>query len=267
MASITFENIDENLDIPIYDNSNKNSGGYAIGDLLNMPAVYGRWYQNPHHSEETYESFLNVSKQYPESILAIYSSLRADTNEPIPNLSKIEQAVDIYTIYTKQKHQILEDDQVLFIHLRSGDKGVVEDYYIEKINQVALKYRFLVVLAGIHADQKYHTTEQSKQNLIESFKKINNSKIQLNLDTADNHLVIMRKCKNLMVHKGGFSTLGCIVFTGDQLYLTELHECYQSEQLPNYLKSKHINYNIIYLIPTEFLMNDIFLFYDSFLHH
>jgi len=246
MASITFENIDENLDIPIYDNSNKNDGGYAIGDLLNMPSVCGIWYQNPHNSEETYESFLNVSKQYPESILAIYSSLRTDTNEPIPNLSKIEQAVDIYTIYTKQKHQILyDDDQVLFIHLRSGDKGVVEDYYIEKINQVASKYRSLVVLTGIHADQRFHTTEQSKRNLIESLKKINSSKIQLNLDTADNHLVIMRKCKNLMVHKGGFSTLGCIVFTGDQLYLTELHECRQSEQLINHLKSKHINYSII----------------------
>ena len=31
----------------------------------------------------------------------------------------------------------------------------------------------------------------------------------------------MRKCKNLLLHKGGFSMLGGLLFTGNNLFITK----------------------------------------------
>ena len=55
-----------------------------------------------------------------------------------------------------------------------------------------------------------------------SLKKLNNKciKYSINYDTPDNHLYIMRTCRNLLVHKGGFSVIGALIFNGDNLYIT-----------------------------------------------
>jgi hypothetical protein len=42
-----------------------------------------------------------------------------------------------------------------------------------------------------------------------------NENIYLHMDSPDNHLAIMRKASNLLLHKGGFSMLGYIVATGN----------------------------------------------------
>jgi len=42
----------------------------------------------------------------------------------------------------------------------------------------------------------------------------------------------MHRCKNLLLHKGGFSVLGSILSTGDNLYATNLFQ-YNQELLDN----------------------------------
>jgi hypothetical protein len=61
-----------------------------------------------------------------------------------------------------------------------------------------------------------------------------NENIYLHMDSPDNHLAIMRKASNLLLHKGGFSMLGYIVATGN-VFITEFldpivkHDRFQRE--------------------------------------
>ena len=52
----------------------------------------------------------------------------------------------------------------------------------------------------------------------------NNPKIIFDTSEPDIHLCIMRRCKNLLVHRGGFSILGVILFNGYNLYITNEFE-------------------------------------------
>lgn len=233
--------LDENMKIPIYDFTHvENQGGYNLGDLLNMPSLLiSEWGRNPHND---YNTYLRAIQQFPDSIVAFYAKLRQDPQEPIPDPFKVEQAVEMYVsknpdLVNRIQQEGASDDQVLYIHLRSGDKGVVEDSFIQAINQVASQYRKLVVLTGIHSDERTQKLEKSKENLMTSLRKINNDQMDLNLDTADNHLATMHKCQNLMVHKGGFSVLGAWVFTGKQLYYTELFEPSPNSDFWKYIHS------------------------------
>lgn len=243
--------IADNLNIILYDQTTTiNPGGYNIGDLLNMPSFWAGWGRNPHTNDTNYQAYLDASKNFPKSIIYYYSTLRTNDDEPIPNMNKIENAVDLY-IENNDIRNVLNEISInninnyLYVHLRSGDKGIVEDDFINKINELSNKYNKIVILAGVHSDQRFNEIEKSKNNIIESLKKINNDKIDINLDKADNHLVIMRKCKNLLLHKGGFSILGSIIFTGNNLYFTNLLETKNTQEIINHLKQKNINYSLI----------------------
>jgi hypothetical protein len=240
--------IDDNLTITLYDNVNDNNmGGYNIGDLLNMPSFWAGWNNNPHNNDKYYKAYVTATEQFPNSIIYYYSLLRKDSDEPIPNLHKLEIAVDEY-INNNNLNDVLnkvDDNNILYVHLRSGDKGVVEDNYINNINKLAENYEKIIILTGIHSDERFNSIDNSKKYLIESLKKINNNKIEVNLDKPDNHIAIMRKCKNLLVHKGGFSIIGSIIFTGNNLYITDLFECKDNNIIIDHLKNKNINYHFI----------------------
>ena len=139
----------------------------------------------------------------------------------------------------------MNDNKTLCIHLRSGDKGIVEDLYIEKINTLSDKYNKIIILTGIHSDQRFEKIDKSKSNLIKSLQKIDNKKIEVCIDNPDNHLVMMRYCKNLLIHKGGFSILGSLIFNGNNLYYTSLFEPHNNVEIVDYVKSKNINYVMI----------------------
>ena len=239
--------VDDNFDIPIYDNNDINMNGYNIGDLLNMPSFWVGWNRNPHHNQDKYDAFLNVSKNYPNTIVYYYFKLRNDNTEPIPNMEKIEEAIKLYIINNDVSNIInkVNDDNTLCVHLRSGDKGIVDDDYINKINDLSNKYNKIIILCGIHSDQNFESNEISKKNLIKSLQKINNNKIEIHIDKADNHLVMMNKCKNLLIHRGGFSILGSIIFNGNNLYYTNIFEPHTNNEIINHIKNKNINYIMI----------------------
>lgn len=239
--------VDDNFNIPIYDNNDTNTNGYNIGDLLNMPSFWAYWNRNPHNNQSAYDAYLNVVKHYPNTIVYYYSQLRTDESEPIPNMSKIENAIELYIQNNDLSNiiNIVNHDETLCVHLRSGDKGIVEDHYIDKINNLADKYNKIIILSGIHSDQNFESIEQSKKNLIKSLQKINNNKIEVHIDKPDNHLVMMYKSRNLLIHKGGFSILGSIIFNGNNLYYTNLLESRDNNEIVNYINNKKINYIMI----------------------
>lgn len=205
---------------------------YSIGDILNMPYFHAGWNNTPHCDDFCYQSFKTAASQYQNNIVGIYASLRSD-DEPIPNVEKILQACDLYLeeninqdTNLKSKSEMWDDEDTLYIHLRSGDLGVVGVGFIETIVELSSKYNRLIVMCGIHHHGhntgRFASVADSKIMLLQSLSKIQ-SRCQVIIDTSepDTHLCVMRNCKNLLVHRGGFSKLGSLLFNGDNLYITE----------------------------------------------
>lgn len=145
-------------DIVVHDHKdNNNPNGYNIGDLLNMPSFWHKdWKRNPHGYEMKHNMFISAPKLFPNSIVFYYSTLRTNPEEPIPDMHKIEQATDIYIkknpACVEKIQGLLDDDDVLFVHLRSGDKGAVEDAFIDKINTISHSYKKTIIISGIHCE-------------------------------------------------------------------------------------------------------------------
>ncbi len=132
------------------------------------------------------------------------------------------------------------NDETLFIHVRSGDKGIVEEEFVKKIDELSKMYNNIVLLCRIHQNSErshvFPSVTESIDNMNISLNKIIKNKIII-IDTSepDIHLSIFRKSKNLLVHKGGFSILGALLFTGNNLYITNLFNPYQANN-NNFLK-------------------------------
>jgi hypothetical protein len=223
-----------NLEFNIFD---KDKNSYIIGDLLNMPHYFGNWNSNPHHNEFVYNLYKTTCLQYPNNILGIYDKLRIDQNEPIPNIDRINSSIDQYIENNLDKNSVLknlldmcEDTNTLFVHLRSGDKHVVDDNFVIKLKQISSNYSKIVILTGIHQNAErshnFPSVEESINNTKVSLKKIENELVNteliIDVSEPDIHLSVMRNAKNLLVHIGGFSMIGALAFKGNNLYLTNL---------------------------------------------
>jgi hypothetical protein len=81
------------------------NAGYNLGDLLNMPFLYGVWEQNPHGGKERLDRMNIIGKAYPGSILSNYISDRPE-DEPIPNMERrTKQRKGSYLVF----HCIISD--------------------------------------------------------------------------------------------------------------------------------------------------------------
>ncbi len=228
----------DNVDFTIFDESKES---YIIGDLLNMPKFFADWNSNPHNNDYMYDLFIKTSLQYKDNILGIYEDLRIDKNESIPNVSKIQLSVDTYisrnesNIIFKNLLSSCDNNRALFVHLRSGDKGIVEDTFINTIIDLSINYDKIIILCGIHqnSDRSHYfpnVTESIKNMKISlSNLYIKSNNIILDLNTPDIHLCIMRRCKNLLLHKGGFSLLGGLLFNGKNLFITNIFDPVKSK--------------------------------------
>lgn len=196
---------------------------YNIGDILNIQALTGLWPLNTHDNFEYYKKCTNY---YKNTIINNYDNLRIDKSEPIPNIDKIQKSVDKYILDNTELslNRILSkvnNNDTLCIHLRAGDKPV-EPEFIDIINNISKDYLNVIILTGIHSGRSdFSNINDYKQHIADNINKINNKNIEVNIDGPDNHLCIFRKCKNLLVHQGGFSILGTILFTGNNLYITK----------------------------------------------
>lgn len=235
-------------DIQIYGNpeikEDPINAGYNLGDLLNMPFLYGVWDQNPHGSEERLYRMNIIGQNYPNSILSNYISERPD-EETVPNIERIINATEKYieneNINLEEIFQTVRDANCLCVHVRCGDL-LVEDEYIEKIAEFSQKYETVILLSGINIDEHYLDDHLKKCNFMYFMNRIleRNENIYLYMDSPDNHLAIMRNSANLLVHKGGFSMLGYIVATGN-VFITERFDSVKHPNFQREVPVKHIS--------------------------
>ena len=122
----------------------------------------------------------------------------------------------------KEIYDIVMDDTTLCVHLRTGDYGLVSDFYINVIHQLSLKYKKVILFTGIHADQSWNKLDTSKNNCVTSINTIlsKNTNIFVYLDNPDIHLSLFSVAKNLLLHKNGFSILASFVSTGN-IFVTD----------------------------------------------
>jgi hypothetical protein len=188
-----------------------------------------------------YNLFKTTSQQYSNNILGLYNSSRTDENEAIPNVERIRNSVDKFIDINTDNVNLQNNidlclDDTLFVHLRSGDKGIVEDEFIDNIISIYKNNNFqkIVILCGIHQNHErshhFPSLEDSINNLNYSLQKLKTFIPNIIIDTnePDFHLCVMRKSKNLLVHKGGFSMLGALLFTGNNLFITHIFNPYQT---------------------------------------
>ena len=220
----------DELKFEIFDD---NKESYIIGDLLNMPYFFENWPNTPHSGEYMYSLFKKTATQYEANILGIYDKSRTDESEPIPNIKRLRDSVDTYiknNIDCNKKLQkiieICEEKDTLFVHLRSGDKGIVNPMFLDKIEELSKYYNKIIILCGIHqnADRSHYfpNVEESKNNMNSSLNMLlsKNLNVIIDLNEPDIHLSAMRRAKNLLVHMGGYSILGSLLFNGNNLYIT-----------------------------------------------
>lgn len=233
--------------VEIFD---KNKPIYNIGDLLNMPSFFANWNNNPHNNQNLYNAFNKMGSYYKGSILNIYKTTREneDLSESIPNIDRLRLSVDTFKINNNINNTNINKNS-LYIHLRSGDKGVVEPLFIRYIKYLSSKYQKIVILVGIHSEQRREKIVNSKKNLEISLNRIKNNGIEFSVDynTPDNHLCIMRNCNNLLVHKGGFSILGSLLFKGKNLYITSFYEPFKTKKNKDKILKYIDNYEILKL--------------------
>ena len=231
-------------DIKIHDVDNV---PYNIGDLLLMPKLYCHAGFSALSISSAYNDTI---QKYPKSILSIYDSLRKDKEEIIPNVDIIKKATDNYILLHPElinTLDIVNNDDVLCIHLRTGNVDV-EPEYIKKIKDISKNYKKIIICTGIHSNnsKNEYNEDTSKTNVLNTINNLDISNIEINLEPADTHLCIFRKCKNLLIHKGGFSCLASLLFNGNQLYITNEFNINEYINCENGIwKSNVFNYTII----------------------
>jgi hypothetical protein len=139
---------------------------YALGDLLLIPKICGNYTE--YHEHPYYRANINA---YNNSILAIYEELRTDKIEYIPNLNKIQQSVEIYIQRSRSNEKMndliefVKRDDVLCVHLRSGDYGDVEEEYKEIIKKLQKEYQYVIIMCGAHHHHKHDVIIKSVNSL------------------------------------------------------------------------------------------------------
>jgi len=210
-------------DIIIYDKKTKSdarNAGYNLGDLLNMPCFGEVWsYQN--HRGISRMNLLG--EVYNDSILSYYCDNRKKT-DLVPDVNLINKSVTNFIENNEDNYKnifdIVKDNSICCVHVRCGDKST-EIEYINKIVKLSTKFKTIILLSGIHLDEHFKKNSDKINNCFNTLNSIlnKNNNIYVYLNTPDVHLSIMKNASNLLLHKGGFSTLGSIVSTG-KLFVT-----------------------------------------------
>jgi hypothetical protein len=216
------------MQIPVYhDPSIGTQGqGYNLGDILNMPVFWHKW--------EPFQSLADLTKvasQLPKSIAGLYYNHRsggfgAVSNDPIiPHRPRLLCAVNASIAAHPEIHpmlQTLQNDSVLCVHVRSGDYGPMTDHFLRALVHLSKQFAKIVVLSGVHSNGNDQFIALNKTKLNHCLDKIRALVPHATFDFnhPDVHVCYMARARNLLVHTGGFSILGTLVFSGKRLYVT-----------------------------------------------
>lgn len=225
------------MHIPVYHDSSigTRGEGYNLGDILNMPVFWHKW--------EPFQSLADLTKvasQLPQSIAGRYYNHRSDgigrvADDPcMPHRPRLLRAVDEYIADNPEIHpmlQTLQHDTVLCVHLRSGDYGPIDGTFLNAIEQLSKQFAKMVVLSGVHCNGSESFIADNIARLTRSLERIRAlvPHAEFVFNHPDVHVCCMAKTRNLLVHMGGFSIIGSLVFSGQQLYLTHLFQPIHSQ--------------------------------------
>lgn len=239
---IIFENLISSHRLKKYINKSCDSKDhYSLGDKLNAPLFFDR-------------TWIGVDEMYSKKSLTkfcgsighLYHSFRP-YGEDIPNIKRLKQSVELYMNLNNNKKfynliKLVENPRTLCIHVRSGDKGIVSDEYLYSIRKAVNDFENVLVICGLHNDTRFKKMKRSVQNMKTSIRKLNEiKKVKICKGTADEHLTLMYKAKNLMIHKGGFSTLGGLISSG-HIFVTSEFEGIDNEKWLNKIDKHHLTH-------------------------
>lgn len=201
---------------------------YAIGDLLNMPYYWA--------DDWVCGDRIGWQLDFPMTIFWFHE-LHRPQPPYLPDPARIRQSVEDYHEFTRggeERQNLIDqvtDDNVLCVHMRSGDMGVASTAYIDRVKRVAQRFSKCYVFCGLH--NGWGTKESQLDNMTKSLDLLAAGVPNLSTlpASADDHLLLMSRCKNLIVHLGGFSILGSLLFTGNHLYVTKEFQPRTSERL------------------------------------
>ena len=141
----------ETFSIPVYDEGKPT---YNIGDILHMPYYAVPFEQYAKVENPVRISIEDINKHYPESILFFYINSRP-IDELIPNIERIRYSVDEYIKKNSNKFQhdidMVSNEKTLTVHLRSGDKGIIDESYFNILKELSKDYDNIFILTGIHS--------------------------------------------------------------------------------------------------------------------
>ena len=218
--------IDMNIPVHYDPNIGTRGQGYNLGDILNMPVFWAQW--------TSFHSIANLSvvaSQLPNSIAGLYYNCRSDglgavTDDPIvPYRPRLLCAVNQSIALQPELQpmlQTLQDDSVLCVHVRSGDYGPVTNDFLRVVEHLSKQFAKIVVLSGVHCNGNEQFIALNKAKLNQCLARIHAlvPHAIFDFNHSDAHVCYMARARNLLVHTGGFSILGSLVFSGKRLYVT-----------------------------------------------
>lgn len=218
---------------------------YNVGDLLCAPFYWNSWKSYDYHATRYADHIAKIKTCFPNSILAKYYNKRPE-NEFIPNYERIRTIIFSYTNVLhnfKEACHIVSLPSTLTVHIRSGDKGIISDYFCNTICNLGKHFINIVLLFGIHNETKYTPIDTSIQNLVASVNKLfdKNKNIICYLDEPDAHLYLMMNARHLLIHRGGFSLIASLVTFGN-LYVTNEAEFKNNDEWKKIVSTKKVQY-------------------------
>jgi hypothetical protein len=218
----------------------KNSSCYNVGDILNMPHLSGVWPEKIYLSKKIKTDDII----YDETIINLYEKNKPD-DEIVPNIPRIINSVNEFTEKYKQHYiniyNFVKNPKCMCVHVRSGDKDVLTDHFINVIYDFSQKFDYIILLSGVHSATYAKSHDEKVNNFFIDINKILNlnSNIYIYLDIPDVHLSIMMNASNLLLHCGGFSAVASIISTGN-LYITKKFNHAFSENWIKKVNKKYI---------------------------
>ena len=200
-----------------------NVGLYNLGDKLNMPRVNhahlstaAAW-NNP--VSWYLKTFRTALTDFPDTILHYYYHQHNDHGEIPPSIARLKYAVSEYLAVNNTEHLLNEVSQkdTRVIHLRTGDRGDMEDDASQHLARVAQGFDKHIVCLGMH-NSRYHNNDKAFTvfyNTCENVLRQLGDNCRIFLGGADQHCSIMCKALNLYVHKGGFSCMVSLLCEGN----------------------------------------------------
>jgi len=201
----------------------------------------------PKHHQPSW--LCECNDQFPNSIWDHYCTIR-EPNEEIPNTKTLCDAVDKYIANNpiEELLDLVKGQDTLCVHVRTGDMGVISESYLDCIDDLLTGFSSCVIILGLHWALSSPERIKKHGNLDQiylNFKKTMSAllrvspKIKISMASADEHVCMMKKSKNLLVHRAGYSMIGTLICEGNLFVTKDLNPSQRWVEVMSCLNKKY----------------------------